>query len=710
MIYQILHIFFTALLLQGTTTGQEFYFPDNITGEKRADSLNSLSKLNISESPGKAYFFASQAAKYSDSIDYDKGIAFAAFHTGEYFYRVNAYDSALVYYNKALPYFENEATSNDLCEILLAIGKSHDSLSEFAKAKEFYSRVVKIAIDNDLDKYHGIAILNLGNIERIEGFYDSAFDKNLRAYDLFLKTGYKRGMAESLRNTGFHYQNAGEYDKAINYLNEALNTFNSIDDWQGTASVYGHIGLIKSVTGELDSALIYHEKALKIRDEYKDLNGIAISLTNIADVHNKKGEHKQALGYLNRAIDLRKQTDNPFGYNVCLVLKANIYRHLGIYDTVTVSLKKALAYAEKANSKPLLRMVYESYYNFYLEQENYEEALRHFQLFETYKDSLSYAELSNQINNIRLKYETDKQIEQINLLNKQKNFEARIIAILSILVVLVFFIAVRLYNKNKLYNKAINTIKDQNSQFEILNEKLSEKNKSLVELNQTRDKFFSIVAHDLRNPFVTIFGYTEMLINDDSLSEEEKTFMVEQIDKSSRRAFALLENLLQWGMSQTGAIQMKKEEVSVKLLLLEALSHVKPQADKKEILLKLSSGEDIKVFADQTMIVTVFRNLLSNAIKFTPNGGDVKIEYFSEGKYAVINFADSGIGIPENELTKIFTSAKIKDGTSNEKGSGLGLMVCREFVEKNDGKISVTSNYGKGSVFTVKLPEFNQNN
>lgn len=237
-----------------------------------------------------------------------------------------------------------------------------------------------------------------------------------------------------------------------------------------------------------------------------------------------------------------------------------------------------------------------------------------------------------------------------------------------------------------------------------------EKNKNdLEDLNATKDKFFTIIAHDLKNPFNTVIGLSELLMQRyDSYDKEKVKSFIENIYTFSKNAYNLLENLLQWAKSQTGRIDIQIEKTDIFELVNENFNLLRGKADSKNI--KLISTVDIGTFAfiDKNMIKTVIRNLISNAIKYTPKGGEVGVESSADNDFVYIKVYDTGVGIPEDNLKKIFRidSHISTEGTDNESGTGLGLIITQEFIHKNGGEISVSSKEGEGSKFTIKLPAY----
>jgi signal transduction histidine kinase/ligand-binding sensor domain-containing protein len=238
-------------------------------------------------------------------------------------------------------------------------------------------------------------------------------------------------------------------------------------------------------------------------------------------------------------------------------------------------------------------------------------------------------------------------------------------------------------------------------------ENLKETNQKLTVLNATKDKFFSIIAHDLKNPFNSILGFSEILLTKfKNLTEEKKQKYIEYIYESSQRIYRLLENLLQWASTQTGNIHFNPEVFDLSEVVDANYNLVKEILEKKKIVFVKNIPDNTRVFADRNMINTVVRNLLGNASKFTKNG-EISIDIKTNKDYLEIRIADSGIGIPENKLASIFEmdQAKSTKGTANETGTGLGLILCKEFIEKNNGKIWVESEEGKGSEFKFTLPK-----
>ena len=239
-------------------------------------------------------------------------------------------------------------------------------------------------------------------------------------------------------------------------------------------------------------------------------------------------------------------------------------------------------------------------------------------------------------------------------------------------------------------------------------EKLIQLNHQLKEINATKDKLFSIIAHDLKSPFNSILGFSELLSqNLHSYGIEKTEKFVEQINSTAKSTLTLLENLLNWAKTQTGQIDFQPENLRLESIIQEIVVVLNSSAKIKNITLNYFQTDDFVTYADRNMLQTILRNLISNAIKFTNSGGKVDIYAISDKNQIEITISDNGVGISEETRSKLFkiNGSISTKGTANEKGSGLGLILCKEFVEKQGGKIWVESELGKGSEFKFTLPK-----
>ncbi len=248
----------------------------------------------------------------------------------------------------------------------------------------------------------------------------------------------------------------------------------------------------------------------------------------------------------------------------------------------------------------------------------------------------------------------------------------------------------------------------QNQEILLQKNELEKQKKELLELNATKDKFFSIIAHDLRSPISTLISLSEVLKMDmDALEPEQQREILNSLHNLSMNYLKLLDNLLQWANMQSGRLNPEPVTFSLHNLMLEVADFYKPNALSKNITIEVVDSIEIKGYADKNMIRTVLRNLVSNAIKYTMGGGKVSLTLHDRGSRAEVGVIDSGIGMSPEKLATLFhlDKAHSAKGTANEPGTGLGLILCKEFVEKNGGNFTVLSEPGSGSTFIFTLPK-----
>lgn len=249
-------------------------------------------------------------------------------------------------------------------------------------------------------------------------------------------------------------------------------------------------------------------------------------------------------------------------------------------------------------------------------------------------------------------------------------------------------------------------IEEQAEELKAQADELMDANKNLITLNATKDKFFSIIAHDLKNPFTSILGFCEVLFTRyDKYDDNKRKHLIGVINQSAQSIYKLLENLLQWAKSQTGNIKFNPEEFDFDEIVTNNLVMMENQMFEKHILAEKNLPSGLKVFADKNMLNTVLRNLLSNAIKFSESG-KIIVRSEEDHRFVTIYVTDSGIGMTPEEAKSIFEIGIVKstEGTRGEPGTGLGLLICKDFIERHGGKIGVESEVNKGSTFYFTIP------
>jgi signal transduction histidine kinase/ligand-binding sensor domain-containing protein len=275
--------------------------------------------------------------------------------------------------------------------------------------------------------------------------------------------------------------------------------------------------------------------------------------------------------------------------------------------------------------------------------------------------------------------------------------------LMSALMVFIIVFVYR-YLLNQRTNKILT---EQNEQIKQANQQLRISENNLRELNATKDMFFSIISHDLKNPFASVLSISELLDkNFETADMDDIKHGLNKINKTNKHIYELLENLLTWSKSQRGKIEMTRVVFNLNTVIETNLNILRLAAFKKNIELINHLSSQLLAFGDREMVSTIFRNLTNNAIKFTPEGKRIDIHAYRENAHVIVEVRDEGVGIAPEKIPKLFNiEDKYKsDGTAGEKGTGLGLIICKDFVEMNEGVIEVESSPGKGSVFRFTLP------
>jgi signal transduction histidine kinase len=279
--------------------------------------------------------------------------------------------------------------------------------------------------------------------------------------------------------------------------------------------------------------------------------------------------------------------------------------------------------------------------------------------------------------------------------------------IVSAVILLVLFLKINTYRLTQQKEQLEKTVNTRTAEVVQQKNEIELQAKTLSELNATKDKFFSIISHDLKGPINSLSSFIDLFQNHfDSLTQEEIKILINDVDNSQKNVAILLENLLSWALSQTGQIQYFPEEFDLTELLNENAEILKTQAKNKNLTLANTQSQVMLVSTHKNSIATVVRNLISNAIKYTPQNGEITYGWKKMSCEIIVTIEDTGVGMrPDIAENIFFIGAKSSNlGTANESGSGLGLILCKEFVEKNGGKIWVTSEANVGSKFMFSIP------
>jgi signal transduction histidine kinase len=577
---------------------------------------------------------------------------------------------------------------NSLAKAYGFVGVAYRIMGKYSSSVDFYYKGLEIADKYEIPEQAGYAHLNLANLYIYQELPALALENLKKSEAIAGKTDNKSMLA---------------YVKLYN-------------------------GRIYSLEGKSDSALISYHEALSLRQEFNQSAEQATCYKYIGDIYFQKGTFAAAIENYNRSLEkVDKQNDKDLYANLLIKKSLILVKENHLAEASSMAYE-GLKIASEIGANMAVRDALQVLVTISIKTQDYKTASDFQQRVIQYNDTLFSNKLSEKIFLLEYQIERQQRNIKIDLLNKDnaiqelkiKRIKIVSIGLTSIIVLLVAVFIVLLFllkqrrNHEKLlelHNQEIlkqrDSIEQQNRQLVYANERLEKSEGELKRIVQTKDKLFSIIAHDLRNPFSALTGLTDLLHqNADTIDATEMSLYVSMINESSHKLLQLIESLLQWARSQTGTLNPVCTNLILRSLADDVMKIYMTQAETKGISLTNEIPETLSVYADQEILAIIIRNLISNGIKYTQKGGNVSFNAYREQGNIVLKVSDTGIGMSPGVLEKLFKIDKTftTEGTGSEVGTGLGLVICKEFIETLGGTITVESSVGKGTAFYVTLP------
>ena len=610
--------------------------------------------------------------------------------------------------------FERTAGREKL-ETLLELSKEYwniDPVEGIKLAKHALGTAQTLESEEEIVK----AMYYLGTAYYIDNQLDNSLDYLLQAHQFAQTHNYDTNTANISRQLAIVYFESGKLDRMYTYTIQALDIYNSGKDELGIARCQNLLGLYYKGVNEYEKAIEYFESSLNLGKKIEKTSLVGSILNDVGSMYAEMGDTIKAIQIYNEAVPYHKSNGRNFKSGTFELTLADLYVQNGKLQKASPHLKQGFEIASDLNSKRLLRDYYRILADYEIKKNNKSNALIAYQKLQAYVDSVSLGQLNNKIEELDSRHAISiSNEENQRLRNKNQTQELKItqqyivgLLIFIVLLIAIFILTIRyrnnlkdnelLYLKNSLVNQHQEELIDAMKRIKISEDKLRL-------ANDTKDKMFSLIAHDLRGAIGNISNGLRMYLGEEdlNLSEEDKEEFLQALFHSSDSAYELLENLLFWAKNQALTLNANKQMVDASSIINSNIGLLGDLAKIKSINLFTSINPNVEVFVDWNMINTVLRNLISNAIKFTNKDGSVEIK--SEiGQYFVkISVIDDGIGMLPEQIENIY-DGKTTDGTAAEKGTGLGLTLCRDFLIKNHGKMLVTSKVDHGSTFAFIIP------
>lgn len=663
--------------------------------------------------------YMNRAIAYAKNAGIEKDIV-----TGNYFLAKIYFDHgdtkyAQAHFEKAIDLLKEHDADNPLLapkfegKIYYDAGRNYSYQSNHPKALHYFTLSEKIAKENNLDSLLTISLRQIGNVYFYLGEIAKSTEYYYKSLEKARELEMPHAIASALNNIGGNLDEMERVEEAEEIYKRGLKIAQENNIPELVAIISNNIGVLASNNEEYDKAIDHYNIALSYAVKNNDVLGKATYYNNIANIHLTRGEYDRARDFIGRSIGFNQQIGNKEGLSANYMIYSKLMTELDKYDSAWHYVQKLDTLAKEQPNPLIIQDYHSSLYNYYKSKGDYKEALdAYIDLTDIY-DSVRNAQNEEKIANLTAvaqERQRQKENEQLKEQKEQLKNYIYLIGILSLLMiasVIYAFVVQR---------KATNRIRSQNDRLRANQKELTLKNQELIksrklleEVNKDRNQLFSIISHDLRSPFNSLLGFSEMLIeeiNDDEVDKESVAMMSQNIYSSSMQLFELIQNLLEWANKERGKIEFNPEEIILHKIATENIKLARQSADLKGVAIYNKIEKHVMLEGDVNMLNTMLRNLIFNSVKFTPKNGVVEVSAHYNADHVVINISDNGVGMSPEDRQRILHSKETftRKGTENEKGAGLGLVLTKDFIKRHNGSFDITTKEGEGTTFHITLP------
>lgn len=540
---------------------------------------------------------------------------------------------------------------------------------------------------------------------------------NLEKYELLLKKEDFRGASDALNNAAYVYWNNNYYKHAADYYETSLKLNERLANENGIAMINNNLGMLYADLGEYENSLDHFTRTLAARRASQEPVGIISAEVNMAVVLNNLGRYDESIKLLLEALDIAREMYDKYQMRSVYGMLSETYEKMGDVEKSLVYFSFYKSFHEEIQREEIggikIQLNEERIEKQIVEAEKARQELelvkQRLELYEKdeiieSKDSLNqslYASLTRKELEIQL-LESENEIKNLQAaaaeaqslkLARERNY---LYIILGIAAISAFVIFLLVRNNTKKAKRYAESLEEKNRSIEL-------QKVELEGANHMKDRIFSIISHDLRSPIASFRSFFHII--DDVKLEPSVRAGFDSIESQLTNSAMLLENLLSWSISQIKNEEPRIEEVPLHELVEENFAFLKIHSEKKGQSLINSVEKNETLFTDRQIIMIVLRNLIQNAIKFTPRGGKIEVLYENNEWVSTIRIKDTGLGMTPEKIKTLFSISKNRSssGTDKEKGSGLGLILCKELIEKANGMIEVESQPNKGTEFRIKF-------
>lgn len=566
-----------------------------------------------------------------------------------------------------------------------------------SRALVYFERVNKMALELDKPLMAANSDYDLGFTYLLMGNYEKSLHHYLQSARTYEKINDQKRLSNAYMSIGSLYFDNNDLKKAKDYYAQAETIIIKLNDPVRLANLYNSLGNAYDKSKNYDSALSYLQKANDIYSKQEDEFLLINSLSNLGLTYKHQGKTKEALEYLVRVKKLTEGKEMPKD------LMAMIYNNLGAtysqarqFAEAKKAFDSSVLFSKEASLSSVLMENYRNISDMYASMNDHEKEAGYLRLYYNLKDSLFSADKKNELTQLDADYRIEKknaelsktEAEVIKRKSQRNIFAIITIAAAALLAGLAFFYS-RIRKKNTVLNQQNETIQKQNTELQTL--------------NSVKDRLFSIISHDLRNPLVTLQSYLTLSGNKDLAEEKKEQYRLQTINAVTQTSH-MLDNLLAWANMQIKNTKASITPVDIDELVSDSKSGAEAQASQKQVIIH----EDLSVTTvagDYNILSIALRNLLTNAIKFSDKQGNIWINAEKKDGNILLSVKDEGVGMTDQQIKELQTQQQSSSaGTAGEKGTGLGLYLVQELLQKINARLEVQSSKGQGSTFSIVLP------
>jgi signal transduction histidine kinase len=676
--------------------------------------LNSLAANYFDSNPDSTIYYAQKSMALSRKINYKAGVADALVQTAHADYFKGKFGRAIKEFDEAILIYKKLNDHTGLSNCYMLYGRMHNYLANYSAALHYLNLALDIDKQQNNETYQSDCYKNIGIVFYSEGQLSTALDYYYKALFIAIKLKNKPFMASDYNDIGVVLQSMELYPKALEYYRKSLKLFDGAKNLNGEGTIYENIGEVMLDQKNYAKSINYLTKSIKIAKIQDDKDGLMSDYTDLGLCYGNIRRFKKALSDLDTSLQISREYKEVYNEAYTLIGFATVFNLQKDYKNAFKYAMAGQALAVKLGNISVRSNAALQLNKTLAGLGKFDQAYTLLKQYIDLKDSLNNNESIQKLTsyNLELNFAAKQQHlaeqqREKDLLYRQRMSQQRLInAIFSIIILGMIAVSVVYYRQKRKQQKINGMLEEKN--YEVLEQKTSidEQAQKLNDLNTLKDRLISVLAHDLRAPLSTLRGLFDLL-QDDTISHQQMLEMIPGVLKKLEYTSDFLDTLLFWINSQMENFENSAKNFFVKDIVAFEVGNYHEQAALKGIKLIDSVPEDVVASADPNSIRIVIRNLITNAIKFSSEDDTIEITAERENAHNyVITVRDTGTGMSEEQLNKLFKSkVNSKTGTNNESGTGMGMLFCKDLVERCSGRIWVTSKQGEGTAFSFTIPK-----